>query len=53
MTEIAPRIRRLESDPGFQELLADESVRARLQSGDTLALLTDPRIQALAQRVAE
>jgi len=47
MAEVAPRLQRIKADPAFQELLADETVRARIQAGDTLALLTDPRIQAL------
>jgi hypothetical protein len=47
MAEVGPRLQRIKADPAFQELLADETLRARIQAGDTLALLTDPRIQKL------
>jgi hypothetical protein len=47
MAEVGPRLERIKADPAFQELLADEALRARIQAGDTLALLTDPRIQQL------
>lgn len=47
MAEVGPRIRRIKADPAFQELLADEALRARVQAGDTASLLTDPRIQRL------
>ncbi len=53
MAEVAPRIRALKSDPAFEELMADPTVRERAQRGDTLALLTDPRVQALVARVSQ
>jgi hypothetical protein len=47
MAEVGPRLQRIEADPAFQALLADEALRARIQAGDTLALLTDPRLQQI------
>jgi hypothetical protein len=47
MAEVGPRLQRIKADPVFEELLADETLRARIQAGDTLALLMDPRIQEL------
>jgi hypothetical protein len=52
MAEVGPRIQRIKADPAFQELLADESLRARIQAGDTLSLLSDPRIQRVAASAA-
>ena len=45
MAEVAPRIARIKADPAFQELLADEALRERVRNGETLALLSDPRLQ--------
>ena len=50
--EIAPRLRGLRDDPAVQELLADPEVVARLQSGDTLALLTHPKFRELVARIS-
>lgn len=47
MTELGPRLRRIKADPVFQDMLADEALRARVQAGDTMSLLTDPRIRQL------
>jgi hypothetical protein len=47
LAEVAPRLRRIKADPTFQELLADEALRARIQQGDTVSLLTDPRVQQI------
>jgi hypothetical protein len=47
MAEVGPRLRRVKEDPAFQDLLADEALRARVQAGDTLAALMDPRVQHL------
>ncbi len=47
VAELGPRLRRIKADPAFQDLLADEALRARVQAGDTVSLLTDPRIQQI------
>ena len=52
LEEIGPRLRDLRSDPAVQELLADPAVVARIQSGDTLGLLADPRFRALVSRLS-
>jgi hypothetical protein len=52
MAEVAPRIARVKADPAFQELLADEALRERVRAGDTLALLTDPRVRAIVAAAA-
>ncbi len=51
-TDLAPRLRELREDPALQELTADPEIRAKLQAGDTLGVLMDPRVRALAERVA-
>jgi len=52
MAEVGPRLQRIKADPAFQELLGDEALRSRIQAGDTLALLMDPRIQKLVSNAA-
>ena len=47
IAEVGPRLRRIKADPAFQELLADEALRERIRAGETMALLTDPRIRQL------
>jgi uncharacterized membrane protein required for colicin V production len=51
--EIAPRLAELKHDPEFQALLADEELRERARSGDTVALLSDPRLRAVVERVSQ
>jgi len=50
--QIGPRLRGLRDDPAVQELLADPEVVARLQSGDTLGLLTHPKFRELVARIS-
>jgi hypothetical protein len=50
LAELGPRLRAVKEDPALSELLEDPEVRASLQSGNTLALLTDPRFRALVSR---
>jgi len=52
MREIAPRLAELKQDPEFQALLADETLREHARSGDTVALLSDPRLRAVVERVS-
>jgi uncharacterized membrane protein required for colicin V production len=53
MAEVGPRLRAIRNDPALEELMSDPAMRERIQSGDTLALLTDPRIQALVARTSD
>jgi len=50
LSEIGPRLAALRSDPAFAELRDDPALLASLQSGNTLALLRDPRFRALLTR---
>jgi hypothetical protein len=50
LAELGPRLEAVRNDPAMQELLADPAVRESLQSGNTLALLGDPRFRALVSR---
>jgi hypothetical protein len=52
LSELGPRLEAVRSDPALDELLADPEVRASLQSGNTLALLRDPRFRALVSRAS-
>ena len=52
MTDVAPRIRKLRNDPQLQQLLADPTIREKVQRGDTVALMLDPRIQEVVARVS-
>jgi hypothetical protein len=52
LAEIGPRLESVRNDPALEELLADPEVRASLQSGNTLALLRDPRFRALVSRAS-
>jgi hypothetical protein len=53
MREVAPRLARIQADPAFQALLADEALRERVRAGDTLALLGDPRLQQIVASAME
>jgi hypothetical protein len=50
LAEIGPRLSAIRSDPAFAALRDDPALRASLQSGNTLALLGDPRFRALVSR---
>ena len=52
LAELGPRLGAVRNDPALDELLADPEVRASLQSGNTLALLRDPRFRALVSRAS-
>jgi uncharacterized membrane protein required for colicin V production len=52
MSEVGPRLRAIRNDPALEELMADPALRERVQNGDTLALLSDPRIRALVSRAS-
>jgi hypothetical protein len=52
LAELGPRLEAVRNDPALDELLADPEVRASLQSGNSLALLRDPRFRALVTRAS-
>jgi hypothetical protein len=52
LAELGPRLEAVRNDPALDELLADPEVRASLQSGNSLALLRDPRFRALVSRAS-
>jgi hypothetical protein len=45
--DVTDAIRRLQSDPQFQDVLSDPEIRKALESGDTAALLANPKITNL------
>jgi len=47
----APRIRAIRNDPALSDLAHDPAVRAAIESGDHAALLANPQIRALLNRV--
>ena len=51
--EVGPRLRGLRDDPALRELLADPDVAAAVQSGDHLALFSNPEFRAVVARVME
>ncbi len=51
LREIAPRLRRLRTDPEINALLDDPEVLAMVESGDTLGLMNQPRFRRLVSRV--
>lgn len=52
LTEVGARLRALRDDPALRALMRDEELQRRIQDGDTLALLADPRFRDLMGRVA-
>ena len=50
LADLGPRLQAVRNDPALTALLEDPEVRASLQSGNTLALLTDERFRALVAR---
>jgi hypothetical protein len=53
LREVGPRLRGLRDDPALRELLQDPEVAAAVQSGDHLALLSNPGFRAVVARVME
>jgi hypothetical protein len=50
--EMMDAIRALQSDPTFQDVLSDPEIVRALESGNTAALLTNPKINHLAEHPA-
>jgi hypothetical protein len=50
--DVADEIRGLQSDPQFQDVLSDPDIRKALESGDTAALLANPKINNLTNHPA-
>lgn len=53
LAELGPRIRGLREDPKLQELMQDPEVVAAVQSGDHLALMTNPGFREVVARVMD
>ena len=53
LTELAPRVHQLRSDPEIEALAQDPEIIRLVQSGDTLALIAHPRLRALVDRVSK
>jgi membrane protein required for colicin V production len=53
LSEVAPHIARLQHDPAMKELASDPEIIRIVQSGDTLALMSNPGIGRLAERLAQ
>lgn len=51
LQQVAPRLRAIQHDPEFQDLLKDPTLTDAAQSGDTLALLAHPGLQHFVDRV--
>jgi membrane protein required for colicin V production len=51
-SEVAPRVQRLHQDPEMKALAEDPEIIELVQSGDTLALISHPRIQRMVERVS-
>ncbi|MDJ0847446.1 MAG: CvpA family protein [Myxococcota bacterium] len=53
LREVGPRLRQVRHDPALQELMEDPEVVAAVQTGNHLALMTDPRFRDMVSRVME
>ena len=53
LERLSPRIRAVRNDPALQELAQDPEIARALQEGDTLPLLSDPRLRAVMSRALE
>lgn len=53
LQELAPRLKRIKEDPEVFLLAEDPEIVSHLQSGNTLALISHPRIRAIAARISE
>ncbi len=50
LTEIAPRVQRLQHDPELAQLASDPEIVALIESGNTFALINHPAIQRVLER---
>jgi len=53
LVRLTPRLRVLHNDPTLRELSRDPRIVAAVESGDTFTLLSDPRVNALVQRLLD
>jgi len=53
LAELAPRVQRLQHDPEMKELASDPEIIDLVTRGDTLALMTHPKIQRIVSRISE
>ena len=53
LTDVAPRVHQLHTDPEIEALASDPEIIALVESGDTLALISHPRLKKLVARVSQ
>jgi Colicin V production protein len=51
LAEVGPKLEAVRADPALASLLEDPAVRIRLQRGETLSLVNDPRFRSLMSHV--
>jgi len=51
LTAAAPRIKAIRNDPEFAQIVADPEVQRAIDSGDNTALLTNPEVRSLINRI--
>ena len=52
LAELAPKVDRLHRDPEIQSLASDPEIIRLVESGDSLALLSHPRIRKIVDRIS-
>lgn len=52
LSEVAPRVHRLQHDPELNEIAQDPEVVALVEAGDMMALMSHPSIRKLVERVS-
>jgi hypothetical protein len=53
LTEVAPKVNRLHQDPEIKALASDPEIIQLVESGNTLALISHPRIKKIVDRLSE
>jgi len=52
LTEVGPKIQRLQNDPEMKALASDPEIMALVESGNTFALMNHPRIRRLVSHIS-
>jgi len=53
LAKVAPKVERLHQDPEVQSLASDPEIIRLVQSGNSLALISHPRIKQIVERISE
>jgi len=53
LEEVAPKVERLHQDPEIRSLASDPEIIRLVESGDSLALLSHPRIRKIVDRISQ